>query len=751
MMNSHTKTIDHIVTGPKPARLVRYAAEELRRYAKQLFGKAPRLVAAPPRAAAGIVITLDASAPSIRPGLSDQGYVLRPVAADGRSMFQVAGGSPVATLWAVYDLVERWGVRYELHGDLFPDRRGAPSLPAQPMVCEPDLKLRAFRMYNVFANNPCRWPARDYGVLIDQLAKMRINGIHFVIRHQDPFVDLKFHGARQHLAGTNFGWRLPIRSDHPGYELFVRSGDAGRGEFANADLDGIDDYDKAHQAGKRYIRTVFRMAHSRGMKCILNMTFTDFAPVFRARLRELTDSRHKTPRREVVGIKSGVFRESADVETDRCMSMKNPVFFDLMAAWIQAHIDCIPDADALCLGRPEFAGPPADGERAWKALDRKYGVSKVAKLEDLVAESRRTAEGAADRAERELRSNVVTLYVLDQLMNERGFDLSNARKGAELIPGALSPELHCVLPLIFPRGTAYQAAMGYMPRYVASRMDTIGLDDPRAIRFAVTTSLEDDNIGLVPQLTGPAVHKIVEGMRANKADGFHTRQWQHSNLLPTLHYLCHASWQRGWTPRKAYEHLFGDLCGPEAVKHIQKAFRIIEEITEDLHKNVLCVSFPAPTWITGFWKSWPKSHTPDRLEGVARRYQRACEGLDRAVAASRPAGKEYLRSLERHARHTVFFCQAMAELARAYEAKQEAQQAKKDKIPGGFGRASVRMAKRLERSAALMRQACETFAEGVRDRCDLGALATLNHYELDVVNALKTIATIEASGFSLSE
>ena len=105
------KTIDYIVTGPKPAKLVRYAAQELRRYAQRLFGHAPRLVAGPPRDAAGIAITLDASAPRTPATLSEQGYVLRPVQANGREMFQVAGGSPVATLWAVHDLVERWGVR----------------------------------------------------------------------------------------------------------------------------------------------------------------------------------------------------------------------------------------------------------------------------------------------------------------------------------------------------------------------------------------------------------------------------------------------------------------------------------------------------------------------------------------------------------------------------------------------------------------------------------------------------------------
>ena len=32
----------------------------------------------------------------------------------------IGGGSPVATLWAVYELVERWGVRYLIDRDVYP-------------------------------------------------------------------------------------------------------------------------------------------------------------------------------------------------------------------------------------------------------------------------------------------------------------------------------------------------------------------------------------------------------------------------------------------------------------------------------------------------------------------------------------------------------------------------------------------------------------------------------------------------------
>ena len=57
----------------------------------------------------------------------------------------------------------------------------------------------------------------------------------------------------------------------------------------------------------------------------------------------------------------------------------------------------------------------------------------------------------------------------------------------------------------------------------------------------------------------------------------------------------------------------------------------------------------------------------------------------------------------------------------------------------------------LDNAEALMRQACEIFAQGVRDRCDLGALATLNSYNLDVIAALARIAHAQEQMFSVRE
>ena len=741
-----------IVTGDRPGRLVSHAAGELQNYIKRLFGRSSRIVARPGRTSCRI-LTLDAAAPPVPETLSDQGYVLRPVRIGGRSMFQIAGGSPQATMWGVYDLIERWGVRYELHGDLFPDAPGRMALPKRPITRDPDLKVRGFRLYNNFCNNPCAWPTEDYRIAIDQLAKMRMNAILMTSRPYDPFANVTFRGARKTLAQTNFGWRVPIRPDHPGYERFVQSGDAQRGTFVSPVLDGHPTVDEACAAGQKYWRRICRFAHARGIKFIISM-YMDFDPAIRDRLRQLTKPRHKTPRGKVHRIRFGIWREGADVETARCMSVSNPVYLDLLAALIQAHIDAAPEADVFLVHPSEFRASAVDCDRAWKRLDRKYGLSRIATLEQVVAEARRAPEDNADRSEHVVRCDIVTLHAMDILFNERGFDMSRARRGAVVSLSNMSPELHRFLPSILEHGSLYLASMGYMPTYVAKRMDTVRLKDPESVRISIITSLDDDNIGLIPQLTGPALRRIVEAARSAGAAGFVTRQWMHSNLLPTLHYISHAAWQRGWTTRKAYRHLFGDLCGPRAAADIEKAFAVIERVTEDLHANMICMSFPVPTMMTAVWNHpspLPKNFTPRRLAVIARAFGRAADDLQRAARVSRPAGRGYVASLAEHARFAEQYIDAFVQMVRAHGAVERAGKARAANQFEVYDEAIETGACHMEQCVALTRQSCETFAAGIRDRNDLGALAMLNHYGLDMMTSVATLTRNKADIFHFLE
>src|SRR5437867_3042248 len=111
-----------IVTGTQPAELVAFAAQELQRYVSKLFGLQATIAAK--TGPADATILLDAEASGMQAPSDDQSFALRRFERGGHPFLLAVGDSPAATLWASYELVEQWGVRYLLHGDVFPDERG---------------------------------------------------------------------------------------------------------------------------------------------------------------------------------------------------------------------------------------------------------------------------------------------------------------------------------------------------------------------------------------------------------------------------------------------------------------------------------------------------------------------------------------------------------------------------------------------------------------------------------------------------
>ena len=154
-----------IVTGPGAPALERFAAEELQRYLRLLYGVTVPVVdehagEATPAVLIGSPETNPAVASSSLargwPTTSDQGIVLRGNGAE--KTWAVGGGSPVATTWAVYDLVERLGVRYLLSGDVLPDDPGPLRLPDLDVRVEPVFTERVWRLMNDEPHGP-----RDVG------------------------------------------------------------------------------------------------------------------------------------------------------------------------------------------------------------------------------------------------------------------------------------------------------------------------------------------------------------------------------------------------------------------------------------------------------------------------------------------------------------------------------------------------------------------------------------------------------------
>ena len=165
-----------IVTGSNPDPIAAFAAAELARYAGDLFGVAAAINTRP--AAATASVWLDAGGSGLAVPDDPQSYTLRRFTQPaGGDHLLAAGGSPAATLWAVYELVRGWGVQFLLSGDLLPDAPGPLRLPADDRTCTPNLDTRCWRLINDFVCGPESWGLAENRRFIDQLAKNAFNEV----------------------------------------------------------------------------------------------------------------------------------------------------------------------------------------------------------------------------------------------------------------------------------------------------------------------------------------------------------------------------------------------------------------------------------------------------------------------------------------------------------------------------------------------------------------------------------------------
>ena len=108
-------------------------------------------------------------------------------------------------------------------------------------------------------HGPEMWSLAECRRVIDQIAKMKMNGIFFLTYPSHPFVHYEFRGVAKSTGVLDFGFRYPIDDDTIGRELF---GDVA--EFTNPEFRYCDGYDDMVEAGQRYARAVFDHARSAG-------------------------------------------------------------------------------------------------------------------------------------------------------------------------------------------------------------------------------------------------------------------------------------------------------------------------------------------------------------------------------------------------------------------------------------------------------------------------------------------------------
>lgn len=697
-----------IVIGSDAPELERFAANELCNYLGKLFGihtlpvskvsgqTGALILVGTPETNEVLKATVSQSG---FPELTNQGLVLRNTEANGLPALIVGGGSSQATLWAVYELVAKWGVHYLPDRDVLPEP-AAFVMPKLDAVMEPSFHIRAHPTIQDFAASGESWGIADWKQLIDQLAKLKFNRLHLGMYGWQPFLHWKSKGIERKTASLWYDYHYHIAPDMIGREIFD-----DQTEFWNRDIPLTTNYEALMEAGEKLLHGIMAHAHERGMECAMTAPLNDFPQEFAPLLKG-------AERSHVLGGMTVVPGQDTPLD--------DPHLFELATDCLHAVVNTYPEVDLIVVGMPEYRQWTTEAERAWDTLDSRYGVKQELTLEGAIeaALERNEFKETPERVINDVKGDISSLYFYERLLRHSNPLAGTSRPDMRFVYWGPAEELYPALDHILPHNWEMEVMPSNQPSILLERIEVLKTL-PRHIASVMCLTIDDDNIGVMPQLTTNSLHKIIQVMKRVGWSGYMARERYPCDHDWALAYLSQTAWNDDVTPDDVARDQVGAICGADCVEDMLTAFHEIEAAT-----IALCVTnfaFPAdwpPPTAAGFggmfMKHWQAGPPPEPFIAGHAAYARALDAARRAQAKAKPQGRWYTDFWVGRLEFAERYMESALALGRAATAHLA------DDRPEYL--------RHSNESLAAMKAALEAYVPVVRNRTDEGAIATVNEH-----------------------
>lgn len=672
-----------------------YSGSELKSLLESLYNVEARLVDSPaPGSAASIYVGARHlhRLPSL-PELSDQGLIIRSIV-DPVPSLVVGGGSSTATLWAVYELGERLGVRYLHDRDVYPARKPFAAFPNFEIVMEPELRIRAWRLINEAPHGPVSWSVHENLRFIRQLAKMKFNRLRIEIWPAQPFLQYTLNGMAKPKGVFYFGEHYDIEDDTVGREQFGEIG-----TFINPQFAGLETTGDLHEKAVDLVKSMLAEARRLGMETAIALNAAEWPKEFHRVL----------PGTEPVNQVG-----SLTIGPGSNQSIHDPILRHASATVIRACAETYAEVDYLILSMPEHGHWTGHAGEAFRNLVSTHHALDVDTFESLCAKarSRTNFPGGGQRVEKQLKNDVSALWFFDSVVQE--YQLLKRPGGGpdfKLIYDSLAEELFPLVAQVVPTGGEVVSFLDYTASRQLARRDLLEHIPPPHVPASLIFTLADDNVGILPQLANKSLHALMGLLRQHNWSGFHTRFWTIGDLDPTIHLLARGSWDATLTPREAYIDQVRQVCGEASVEPALAAFGIIEEVTIGLDQHGMGFGFLVPAMMTHHYEA---GYLSEDIQQDRILYMQAFELMEKAYIASTPEGHFYIRYVLNRLKFAVRYLDA----AEYFSATGSA-------VRAGLLFDASRYA---EQAYQAIQEALQAYADVARDNGDLGAIAAMNQY-----------------------
>ena len=571
-----------VVSGREASDIEAFAGEELRRYLA-ILQRAPVAACASEDLTreAGcrpvicglpesnpLVAELVASNP-IPATLAPDGFILRAQALGDLSACLITGGSETAVLYGVYAFLEELGATFLISQDLLPDPRPDLLLPPLDRVCQPEFERRGFLLPYPLNVHQSIWGLEDYRLLIDQMAKLRLNYLNLNLTGADPTLEYTFRGERNLIGDVNSwetGFLAPRRFFRSARTDQVEIGGEhfeGRPYMAPPELQGVQSPEEAHRRFKAMFLAVFEHAKRRGVEIGFTMDPTEIPYNF-ARFMRRNDSfpAHGT----ICGAR---------------VDYTDPLFEEHTSAWLGALFETYPDAVDLYFWNAEGYGKGPDRvipehkeiiERYRPDFEEAKRIFEESWLPTCGYVQGKSAQDIIDTDIIQMEATLRVIDVARRLRPDftvgfgflfRGYLMSSVHRVVDEEIPFIDFHSFGVVAIADDINAEYYADMGERKRYIIPRMDD---DDAMFGMPFYTRQFRRDGL-------------FREAKEAG-SQGFVAQLFRGCGTEHHVQFLARGTWDSNLSPEQFYRDYSEEIFGPASGALMERSFTLLEDADE---------------------------------------------------------------------------------------------------------------------------------------------------------------------------
>lgn len=647
---SAQEKVDVVVGADAPA-LEQFAARELAEIMKRVLGCDANVVNtfttdATQRVVVGSSKTLPAGLQRL-PALSAlkaQSQLIESVRINDRPVWLVAGGSPQATLWAVYEWAHLWGERAMLFGDLQPIQPPANPFDNLQMQVEPRLAVRSWTLLGDSLLGTETWSLESLRGLLKQLAKQKYNRVELVVNPAQPFVMLQLDGIAKSSAVLQQGETFEITGETAGRSAFL-----GADRFENPDLARFRTSAERLQGGIEYLRAVMTSAEQLGLQPAICFAPTSLPSEYQAIAGGILRHVEGRPARLVMPL-----------DTDNANARQTLV--KLAEQQLLAYLDTYPDLHVIGLS---FRDSPhlldvADRERVRASLAAWGWNPSSPRFEKVWTEANARSEREPAEGVRRKLGSLLLLAFLERLFEQPAVKSRLQTQAVQIyltdLPGSLAAHIaELVAPeteLVFSGDADTLAAL------------------PTRGSFRVSLTSSEPNV--LPLRNLPALATTLQTLVDRSAQGVYVEGLTVSDLDLASYYVSRVAGGEKLTAEAVYDRLLTPVCGEGVADRVVRAMQAAEQAQGQWTAQLAPLGTPDGTLFQLPTESPEKVNAA--LTAAQGHYLSAMNEMYRANTRAREGGRAFTLYLARRFEFAFEMVNAAIALQAAQAARGDADQ-----------------------------------------------------------------------------